>query len=175
MNKLKFMECYRAVLRQKFNILVNLILEQCLNVYGQDLVTLAVFGSVGRGTPNPFSDIDLLIVARNLPCGRMPRMAQFSKIEAAIADVLNSLRNDGIETSLSPVIKAPKEVEQGSLLFLDMIDDARLIFDREDFFFNYLAKLKARLEQLGAVKIKQGQRWYWHLKPDYSKGEVFEI
>ena len=52
----------------------------CEAHYGSRLVALAVFGSVGRGTPQPDSDVDLLLIVEGLPNGRLPRMAEFQAI-----------------------------------------------------------------------------------------------
>jgi hypothetical protein len=49
-------------------------------VYENDLLTLAIFGSVARGTPNPDSDIDIMLMVKNLPPGRMKRMQQFDGV-----------------------------------------------------------------------------------------------
>ena len=116
-------------------------------VYKDRLITLAVFGSVGRSTPRPDSDIDLLIVAEDLPGGRMKRVAEFAEVEQKLTPLLNKMREQhGIDTSLSPVFKMRSEVLQGSLLFLDMLDDARLLYDRDHFFSRYLAALRKKLE-----------------------------
>jgi uncharacterized protein len=76
---------------------------------------------------------------------------------------------------LSPVIKTPEEAAQGSPLFLDMVEDAKIIFDRGGFMQQLLSDLRGRLEKLGAKRIWLGNAWYWDLKPDYRPGEVFEI
>ena len=163
------------VLRRKINDLVEMIVKACQDVYGNRLLTVAVFGSVGRGTPNPFSDIDLLIVAENLPPGRLSRMEHFNRVEKLVEPRLRELSREGINTSLSPVIKTPPEIHAGSLLFLDMIEDAAIFYDRDRFFNRYLACLAERLQSLGATRVKRGERWHWVLKPDYQQGEVFEI
>jgi predicted nucleotidyltransferase len=168
-------ESILQMLREMFAKVLSELPKICLNVYGNDLITLAVFGSVGRGTPNPFSDVDCLIVAENLPDGRLSRIRQFEPVEQGLSFLLGELRRSGIETSLAPVLKTPAEVLKGSLLFLDMLDDARLLFDRDVFFQGYLEHLKQRLELLGAKKVNQGQRWHWVLKPDYQPGEVIEL
>jgi hypothetical protein len=76
---------------------------------------------------------------------------------------------------LSPVFKTPDEVERGSPLFLDMVEDARLLYDPEQFLAGYLDQLRARLQQLGARRVRLGNAWYWDLKPDLKPGEVFSL
>lgn len=147
----------------------------CEAHYGSRLVALAVFGSVGRGTPQPDSDIDLLLIAEGLPNGRLPRMAQFQAIETAVEPRLGEAWRDGLHPSLSPVFKTPAEVLAGSPLFLDMTEDARILYDRDGFLQRALADLESRLDRLGARRIWRGNAWYWDLKPDYTPGEVFEI
>ena len=149
--------------------LINRLTDLCKEYYGERLISLAVFGSVGRGTPRPDSDIDLLVVVKDLPVGRIARVQEF----AAIETTLGSTTKDRVE--LSPVFKTPEEIANGSPLFLDMIEDVRMLFDRDDFFKNVLKRLKGRLQRLGARRIWRGNAWYWDLKPDYKQGEIFEI
>jgi hypothetical protein len=137
--------------------------------YGERLISLAVFGSVGRGTPRPDSDVDFLLIARDLPVGRIARMQEFAAIETALVATIKG------RVELSPIFKTPQEIANGSPLFLDMVEDARLLFDRDDFFKNTLENLRGRLQRSGARRIWQGNAWYWDLKPDYVQGEIFEI
>jgi hypothetical protein len=74
-----------------------------------------------------------------------------------------------------PVIKSSEEAEIGSPLFLDMVDDARVLYDRDGFFARRLERLRTRLNELGARRIWRGKVWYWDLKPDDQPGEVFEL
>ena len=165
----------RSLYRKHFQTILRALGKAVRNVYQDRLVTLAVFGSVGRGTPRPDSDIDLLIIAKDLPHGRMQRMDEFMAVERQLAPILEMMRNHGISTSLSPVFKMRSEVLQGSLLFLDMIDDALLLYDRYRFFSHYLETFRERLAQLGARKLRRGGAWYWVLKEDYAVGEEFEL
>jgi len=146
---------------------LNRLTSLCKEHYGERLISLAVFGSVGRGTARPDSDIDFLLVVKNLPNGRMARVGEFSAIETAL-DIKGHLE-------LSPVFKTPEEIADGSPLLLDMVEDARVLFDREDFFKHAMEDLKKRLQRLNARRVWQGNAWYWDLKPDYKQGEVFEI
>ncbi len=163
------------MIRERYAELVHRLARACREAYGSRLVTVAVFGSVGRGTPGPESDVDVLIVARGLPRGRLARVSEFGQVEKELEPLIARMRDEGVVTEISPVLKTPEEVEAGSLLFLDMIEDALVLHDESSFFRDRLRRLADRLQSLGARKIKMGGQWYWDLKPDLQPGEVFEI
>jgi predicted nucleotidyltransferase len=159
------------MLHERFNDILDTVCQVCLAHYGDGLISLAVFGSVARGTMRPDSDVDLLVVVNSLPRGRLARVRDFEAVEAAAAEVLSSAAREGIQTTLSPVLKAPEEVQKGSLLFLDMVDQAVILYDRDRFLRCYLDQLKARLEALGARRVYRRGGYYWLLKPDLKPGE----
>ena len=163
------------LLRRRFDLLLNDLQSSLYELYGSRLVSAVVFGSIGRGKPHAESDVDILIVADPLPDGRMRRVDEFRQIKKALAPRLASLAEEGIFTTLAPVFKTPAEVKLGSLLFLDLIDDGRILYDRSDFWKRFMRDFQQRLRRLGARKIVEGDRWYWDLKPDYKIGETFEI
>ena len=164
-----------ASMTATFDRILMATVEACRAHYGPRLVAVAVFGSVGRGTARPTSDIDLLIVADPLPEGRLQRVHDFEAVERALAAHLREAREQGVATELSPVFRTPQEIAAGSPLLLDMTDDARVLFDRDEFLARSLDALRARLSALGARRVWRGNAWFWDLKPDYRPGEVFEL
>lgn len=163
------------MLKEEFDKILTVVHETCLNHYGDKLVSLAVFGSVARGAMKSDSDIDLLVVVESLPRGRLARVRDFEQVEIAVADRLREAEQHGIHTTLAPVFKTREEVEYGSPLFLDMTDQAKMLFDRDDFLRNYLKRLAIRLKQLGAKRIYRGGGYYWLLKPDLKPGEEIQL
>jgi predicted nucleotidyltransferase len=155
--------------------LLSRLVQACRDQYAERLVSLVLFGSTARGTSGPDSDVDLLIVSEGLPEGRVARVREFMAVERQLEAEVRAARLAGWNVELSPVFKTPAEVQQGSPLFLDMLDDAQLLYDREDFMRHALDLLRARLAALGARRIWRGNAWYWDLKPDYRPGDVFEI
>lgn len=155
--------------------LLGELVRQAHAVYGDRLVSLVVFGSVGRGTPRHDSDLDVLIVADHLPDGRMARVQEFDVIEKALLPIVGDGRREGFFTEASPVFKTPAEMRAGSPLLLDMVDDARILFDREGYFAGAMTRLRGRLASLGARRVWRGNAWFWDLKPDYQPGDVFEL
>jgi len=146
------------------NALFDKLQLLCRETYGGRLVSLAVFGSMGRGTARPDSDMDILLIVEGLSHWRMKRVEEFKPIESALKDV-----------PLSPILKTPGEIRNGSPLLLDMVDDAVVLYDREEFLKNSLNSLRENLKRLGAKRIWRGDNWFWDLKPDYQRGEVFEV
>jgi len=160
-----------AALPAPLRALLEPLLEEICRAYGTALISAAVFGSRARGVAGPESDIDLLLVAEELPQGRIPRVRQFFPVEEALA-----VRSPAFRTLLlSPIFKTPTEVRRGSPLFWDMTEDVILLYDREDFLQEQLAGVKRRLEALKARRVFRDNAWYWILKGDYRPGEVFEL
>ena len=152
-----------------FDDLVTKVVAAVQAVYAERLVSIVLYGSVARGTMRPDSDLDLLIVARDLPRGRLKRVEEFESIERTMAEDFRHAASQGITTTLAPVFKTPEEVLAGSPLFLDMVEDARVLHDRSGFFSQELARLRNRLAELGAKRIWQGKTWHWDLKPDFKR------
>jgi predicted nucleotidyltransferase len=163
------------MLKERFKELLEKLLEETKSFYGERLVSFVVFGSVARETFRYDSDIDLLIIAEHLPKGRMKRVAQFSAVEDRLEPHLGSLKKEGIDTFVSAIFKTPQEAEWGSPLFLDMVEDARILYDKNAFFTKRLGRLRDRLKELGAKRIWEGNIWHWVLKPDYRPGEIIEL
>lgn len=162
-------------LRQHLARLIDELSIEASRHYGDRLVSLVVFGSVGRGTSRPDSDLDVLVVAAPLPNGRMARVADFEPVEAALAPCLAQGRIAGFNTECSPIFKTPAELAAGSPLLLDMVDDARVLVDRGGVFHSAIDRLRGRLSALGAKRIWRGSAWYWDLNPDYKPGDVIEL
>jgi predicted nucleotidyltransferase len=163
------------MLKEKIRELENTLLIAIRSFYGARLISVVIFGSVARETFHFDSDIDILLIVERLPEGRMKRIREFEIVEKKIEPFLESLRKKGIHTILSAILKSPDEAKRGSPLFLDMVEDAKILFDQGGFFSTILEQLRSRLKTLGAKRVWKGNAWYWVLKPDLKPGEVFEL
>ena len=163
------------VLADHFAALVDALGPACVKCYGSRLISVAVFGSVARGTMTPDSDIDVLVVALGLPAGRLARVREFGPVEEELAPRIECAETRGIHTRLSPVIRSPEELEHGSPLLLDMTKEVRILVDHDNRLAGRLARLSARLAELGSVRIRRGGGYYWLLKPDFRPGEQIEL
>lgn len=142
---------------------------------GDRAVSIVLFGSVARGDPSPTSDIDLLIVARDLPPGQFARKRLLAAADAAFEPALQAAEGRGIDTRLARIVRTPEEASRPIPLYLDMTEDSVLLHDRDGFFAGVLDGVRAALRRLGSKRIRQGRHWYWDLKPDFRRGDVIEI
>jgi predicted nucleotidyltransferase len=144
--------------------------------YGEDLVSIAVFGSVARGDFNSQSDIDMVIVANSEESmGR--RLNKFGLVleELLRTSAYNSCKMRMMPHKILPIILTPAEVKARPSILLDLVTDARIIFDKDDFLKLEIEALHSRLKEIGAKKLEHNGKWYWILKPGIRRGEVIEV
>lgn len=141
-----------------------------------DLESFAVYGSVARGSASKCSDVDILLVSDSLVGSLGSRMDKLYPIEETLSEELKWLRRHGVYASLSFYPLRKEEALRLPLLFLDLTNEAAILYDRSGFLEAALLDLKGRLLKQGAKKVVLDKgRWYWNLKPDYRFGERIEI
>lgn len=129
--------------------------------FGGDLVSVALFGSRARNTGRSDSDADFLVVAVNLPLRRFERYRALDRIEEAVAASL------GVPPSGLPrldfILKPFSIAASPTFLYLDLVEDARILFDTEGFLAGVLDSFRKELIRRGAMRKKLGDGWYWIL------------
>ena len=158
--------------------LIEETLHLLLQDFGEDLIGVVVFGSVARGKETPESDVDLLVVSGSFSESLSDRMDQLVKIlmQLESTEQHGKMRRKGINTWIQFHPLNPDEARLYRPIYLDIVEDGIIIYDRDEFMETILTNLKRKLEELGARRIflRDGS-WYWDLKPDVQQGEVVEV
>ncbi len=145
---------------------------------GDDLLAVVLYGSVARGGAHPESDMDVLIVWRNAPSTYYARLAvaiDVSERIRSLPDVL-AVHAEAPYAQLGFLILSEEEARQNRYVYLDMTEEAIILYERERFFTQRLAEMRARLAEPGSRRVwLPDGTWYWDLKPDLIAGEVFEL
>jgi len=162
-------------MKEPYKTLIEKLIEALKRKYGYKFISLVVFGSVARGEARKDSDVDLLLIIDSIPERRLERQKEFMEVEKELEGYLNELFDEGYFIDFSPIIKTPEEAMRLSPLYLDMVEDAIIAYDKDGFFTKVLERVRKRLEELGSKRVRMGRKWYWILKPDYRFGEVIKI
>jgi len=157
--------------QEPYASIASKLVELLKKRFGEDLVSVVVFGSVARGNSRKDSDLDVLIVVRGLPEGKLERSKLFDDVEAGLSEELALAASRGYSIAISPIIKTPEEAAGFSPLYMDLTEDALILYDKGDFFSLVLENEKKVLEKLGYERVKLGKAWYWR-KRGYKHGEV---
>ena len=153
--------------------LVSLIKE----TWGDHVISVVLYGSVSRGEAQPTSDVDLLLILKEAPPVYWKRLQPLISVlhQLRKQPCWKDLEAQGISPSPSLLVLSQEEARQNRLIFLDMIEEARMLMDQDGFFQDRLDALRMRLQELGAKKVRRNGTWYWDLKPDLKPGEVVTL
>lgn len=132
--------------------------------WGQDFISLVLFGSRARGAATPTSDIDLLVVKKGLPRSRLDRPPIVFRLVRTLSE--------GFAHRISTILLTPEEAMVTKPYYLDMVEEAVILFDREGFFKGVLERLRDRMQELGSRRVRDSAgNPYWILKPGSKPGE----
>jgi predicted nucleotidyltransferase len=143
--------------------------------FGANLFAVVLFGSVARNQANAESDVDLLVVATGLPGTRSGRSALSVTIRRQVAPEIDRVHQlTGWHPYLSTIYLTPAEASGFRRMYLDMLDDAILLFDGNGFFARVLDGVREQVGHWGAKRIPIGNTHYWQLIPHYAPGKKVE-
>ncbi|RLF22202.1 MAG: nucleotidyltransferase domain-containing protein [Thermoprotei archaeon] len=148
---------------EPYRTLIKVFLDELLKAHEQKLVSVAVFGSVARGDYRRTSDIDVLIVMRNIRHrSRMRRYYMIIDAIESIEDMRVKISEMGIFTGVSPVILDYEEAKYFRPLYIELVHDAVILYDKDNFLTRLLKTLgRLLVEKYGAKREVMGRRWYW--------------
>ena len=122
---------------------------------GDNLVGVVLYGSYARGEANEDSDVDLLVIARDLPERRYERSVFFQR------------NIQGIENApdFSVLGKTPEEFESYfPALYLDIGQDGIVLHDHDQYVAGKLKRIREIISQCGLVRERLDRHnmfWGW--------------
>ena len=147
--------------------------------FGDRLISLVLYGSVARGEAGEESDLDLLLILDRVSANYHRRLDEVRVVQArleqeGVYEAVSKAR--GSAPYFSYLILSKEEADENRYIYLDMVEDAKLLFDRADFFAKRLKAVRNRLMELGSLRVQvEDGTWYWDLKPDLKAGESFVL
>lgn len=152
---------------ERFRDAVSKFLEFLREKFGERLVSVVVYGSVARGTFKEDSDVDILVVCEGFP-KKIPK-----RIDLFVDKTFEIAVEKGVRISVMPL--SVDEAKCNQPIYLDMAYEGIILHDKDGFIEDVLKKLRKKLEEMGAERVKYG-RWYlWKLKRNIEVGEVIRI
>ena len=144
--------------------------------YKEDLLSIILFGSVARGKWNNESDIDLFIIFTNKSSLRTTINNRLTKI---ISDYerkskLRNSKGDRLFSTIQDISLVLKDLHTFRTIFYDIAMDGIILCDRNQTGFQFLKKIKKRIEEKGLrrIFIKEND-YYWERKVKF--GEIIEL
>lgn len=104
---------------------------------------LLLFGSVARGEFNKHSDIDVLVVVK----GRA--MSSFERVDDMINRVelaREPLVKRGLYLRIRPLLLSTEELSNFRPIYLDILEDGVVLFERNDTIFNFLNDIRRNVD-----------------------------
>jgi predicted nucleotidyltransferase len=161
----------------EYRNLLNVFVDSVQQEQGDQVVSVVLYGSVARGTAGPGSDVDLLLILREAPLEYWKRLQPLLRVLRRLRkeQCWKTLEEQGWTPFVSVMVLSLEEAKQNRYLYLDMLDEAKILVDKDGFFRAKLASLRQRLKELGAKKVQRNGGWYWDLKPDLKQGEALVL
>lgn len=128
--------------------------------------SIALYGSVARGSATELSDVDLLVVSHDLKGSLGSRAADLGRGGTRVRREIGFLYEKGIHSSPSFYALRPEELSLEPPILLDLTQDAIILRDPTGVLGEVLDRLRSKLAARGARRVFLADgSWYWDLAP----------
>jgi len=159
----------RSIRQERY---LHLLVDACAQLHRSDLGLMGVwlFGSVARGEARPNSDVDLIVVAKNLKeeKGKMAG-AVYARLE--IGEERKFLLRNGFATDVSVYPMTERELFRFYPIMLDVIDHGIVVYEKGEVLTRVARSMQDGMARLGVRKVQLRRGWMWLLPPQLRVGE----
>jgi predicted nucleotidyltransferase len=129
------------------------IVQNLCEAFREQLVAVAVYGSHARGTATPRFDIDLLVVVSGLP-------REWESIHRLEDEWVRKGRRLGkrFQVMLASPEDVEDSVEWAAPLMLEIFNNHKIVFDRNDFFRSCIIRMGALVKERG-IRMRRPGVW----------------
>jgi hypothetical protein len=123
-----------------------------MELLDDDLIAVVLYGSWARGEARPGSDVDLLVIAQNLPEHRFDRSRFLHQVVVGRCPL-----------PVSILAKEPAQLESHfASLYLDIALDGIVLYDTEDYIAPKLDRIRQIIEEAGLYRTRrEGELMWW--------------
>ncbi len=161
---------------KEYRPLLDRLVESLRESLGEKLLSVCLYGSLARDQASEYSDIDLIVVARGEP----------AEADAGWRTALDALQRSAeyqrlaeqrLWPSFSPYLMTETYLRQETpWVFLEVEADGLVLYDPYGVLAWKLEQVRRRMQELGSKKVMMPDgSWYWDVKPDWERREVFEL
>ena len=157
--------------------LANKIVEILRESYKERLTSVCLFGSSVRGTLRDGSDIDFLVVIKEVKRSYHKRIKEIIPLLDDIRATQEYHEVEKFKLNLEPcfLVFTADEIKDHPPILLDISQEGIILFDKENFLRKQLTQVRETLARLGSSKKITPHGHYWMLKPDIKPGEIINI
>jgi predicted nucleotidyltransferase len=138
---------------EEIEMALNGIVQNLYEEFGEQLVAVVIYGSHARGTATPGSDIDLLVVVRELA-------RDWGSIHLLEDEWVRKGR--GLGKRFQVLLASPEDVEDSvewaAPLMLEICNSHEIVFDPNDFFRNCIMRMRHLIRERG-IRMRRAGVW----------------
>lgn len=158
---------------------LELAVVKLFEALGSRLESIVLFGSLSTGRAKPESDIDLLVVAKDLPSKYGERTTIIREaVSCRLMDdiIIHAWMEKGVYTDLDILLIDVEEAAVTHPFYLDLTRDCIIIYDKNGLMSRKIAEVKEKLEKIGAKRFEEPDgTWYWVLSSEPETARSVEL
>jgi len=164
-------------IKETVKLFSSQVVKALADHYGNNLVSVCLFGSASRGALRKGSDIDYLVVVKEALRSYHKRIKDIMLLLGNLRETKEYRRLELLSMDIEPsfLILTSEETERHPSILLDISYEGILLYDENNFLLSHFEQIHNTLKGLGSLRKNTPHGHYWVLKPAIKRGEVVKI